>query len=348
MLYELVTQANGSKDIQEVELSSLGAAGWKEKDLENLLVGRISMILREEQLMVISQERAGQEAPDILAVDASGETYIFEIKRYGGKQENLLQVIRYGQLFGGHRYDDLNRLFQLHLRTPAELAERHATYFELEDALPHSAFNQKQHFIVVVAGIDRETLDAIRYWKQLGLPISASTYHVYEIGGKHYIDFHAFAPDEDDYAALLTDCYIVNTDYAFNPQDYVSMLTEDKAAAYNERKKAVDRIQKGARVYLYHSGVGIIAAGKALSGVKVGPTPEEPVDGEHYIPLQLFFKADPFTERDKCIPASAIRAAVEMTITYRQTAFTIPKKVADAIDQLIKAKTQSSATTTTP
>ena len=51
-------------------------------------------------------ERTRQEEPDILAIDSNGDLYIFELKRWEGKQENLLQVLRYGQLFGNSTYDE--------------------------------------------------------------------------------------------------------------------------------------------------------------------------------------------------------------------------------------------------
>ena len=51
--------------------------------------------------MTIFTERKGKEEPDILALDKNGDLYIFELKRWGSDQENLLQVLRYGQLFAG-------------------------------------------------------------------------------------------------------------------------------------------------------------------------------------------------------------------------------------------------------
>lgn len=62
--------------------------------------------------MAIFTEKARQEEPDILAIDKEGDLYIFELKRWSGKQENLLQVLRYGQLFGKSTYDELNCLYQ--------------------------------------------------------------------------------------------------------------------------------------------------------------------------------------------------------------------------------------------
>jgi hypothetical protein len=57
MLYKL---DNKKKDLVRVSLSDLAVANWKEKDLENVLSKKISLVFREDQLMVISQERQWQ------------------------------------------------------------------------------------------------------------------------------------------------------------------------------------------------------------------------------------------------------------------------------------------------
>lgn len=62
--------------------------------------------------MPIFKERKFQEEPDIMALDTNGNLYIFELKRWQAKEENLLQVLRYGQLFGNSSYEDLNNMYK--------------------------------------------------------------------------------------------------------------------------------------------------------------------------------------------------------------------------------------------
>lgn len=107
MLYKLNknTNRNNYSKVKRVTLSDIG---WKEKDLENLISNNIQDFISSNDLMAIFTERARQEEPDILAIDKKGDLYIFELKRWSGKQENILQVLRYGQLFGKSTYDELN------------------------------------------------------------------------------------------------------------------------------------------------------------------------------------------------------------------------------------------------
>ena len=99
MLFKWI-EAETSSDIEKVKEITLSSAGLKEKDLENIISKKIDELVRTDQLMVVMQERSRQEEPDILAVDECGKLYIFELKRWEGRSENLLQVLRYGQKFG--------------------------------------------------------------------------------------------------------------------------------------------------------------------------------------------------------------------------------------------------------
>ena len=47
-----------------------------------------------------------------MALDRDGNLYIFEIKVWEAHQENLLQVLRYGQINGASDYEELERIWQ--------------------------------------------------------------------------------------------------------------------------------------------------------------------------------------------------------------------------------------------
>lgn len=111
MLYKLNKDLN-RKEYSKVKRVTLADIGWREKDLENLISNNIQDFISSNDLMAIFTERVRQEEPDILALDKDGNLYIFELKRWSGKKENLLQVLRYGQLFGKSTYDELNCLYK--------------------------------------------------------------------------------------------------------------------------------------------------------------------------------------------------------------------------------------------
>ena len=59
-----------------------------------------------------------------------------------------------------------------------------------------SDFNMHQHFIIVNNGLDQNTVDVIRYWKNNGLSIDAIIYWVFEINGEYYIEVNMYSPIE--------------------------------------------------------------------------------------------------------------------------------------------------------
>ena len=134
MLYKLDTT---SKDYTKVNRVTLSYFGWKELDLQELLSNHIQDLISASELMTIFNERPRQEEPDILALDKHGDLYIFELKRWSSHQENLLQVLRYGQLYGNSNYDELNEMFKKYLKdkdSEAELQEIHQQYFDLAES----------------------------------------------------------------------------------------------------------------------------------------------------------------------------------------------------------------------
>jgi hypothetical protein len=111
------------------------------------------------------------------------------------------------------------------------------------------------------------------------------------------------------------------------------MLAQKKAAAFTDRKNAVNAIQPNDKVFLYHTGIGVIAGGRAKSTFQTAEC-----DGEHFVPLDLEFQMDPATEPELCIKAWEINQACKSSHRFRQTAFRISEDVAKQISGMAAAK----------
>lgn len=315
MLFELPTSKT-ERVLESIKVSSLADAGWDEKDLENLLAENITTLIREEYLMVISQERPMQEEPDILALDKEGTLYIFELKRTQSEPAHLLQVMRYGQRFGVYDYDKLNNKFLSFEKSDGKtLQEAHKEYFNLEERLPKKEFNRKQKFVVVTNGIDVDTLRSIKYWEGKGLPIEPLIYRIYKVEKTFLVDFNPYSGQEDEFEIIETRNHIVNTNVAAQPEVYLDMLNENKASAYYRRKHAVDSIKKKDRVFLYHTGVGICAVGRVTSDEV-----KEARDGEErYVTCIFSGKVDPVRYPDKTLKAGEINEKLGTNWSFRGT-----------------------------
>ena len=92
--------------------SRLGDFGLDERGFQEVLFNSLDRLLPDEQLLLIMQSRHWREEPDLLALDAEGRLYIFELKAWEAREENLLQALRYGQIFGQYDYDQLAALYR--------------------------------------------------------------------------------------------------------------------------------------------------------------------------------------------------------------------------------------------
>lgn len=331
MLYQFDSKTPAATP--RVPIQTAAHFGITEKDIEVFFAARLHDLIPEDQLMLIGQERQLQEEADLLALDSKGKLYIFELKRWQSAAENLLQVMRYGQIFGRYDYAGLQDLATRHQKLKGELREAHQRYFQLDEQLPESAFNHDQVFVVVTNGIDRDTLTAIQYWKEKGVHIDSLTYRFYSVGGNPYLWFDVYNPELEVIVEENPGIYCVNTNASYEANAWADMLQKGRASAFYDRKFAVSGIGKGSKVYLYHTGVGVIAKGKTTSTYRKDSCDGNP-DEEFFVPLQFEWKLDDSKEWHRAVKAWEINTKLGTGHRFRQTAFSISSEMADAIDEL--------------
>src|SRR5258708_5262338 len=76
-----------------------------ERALQDILFKSLDRLFPDDELILLTQSRHWQEEPDLMAVNQDGDLFIFEIKAWESQPSNLLQVLRYGQIFGSSKYD---------------------------------------------------------------------------------------------------------------------------------------------------------------------------------------------------------------------------------------------------
>lgn len=321
---------NDKKTLETVKRTNLDYIGWKEKDLEDLISHNIERVISTDSLMTIFQERRGKEEPDILALDRTGKLYIFELKRWKSDKENLLQVLRYGQIFGQYEYPLLADLYHKFNSKGKELIEEHKNHFNLgpDEEIRKEDFNKKQSFVIITDGTDVETRQAVNYWRKTGLSVEAIIYRVYETSkSEKIIEFETYNPEED-VIEFEEGCYILNTNYNNDKQDDADMMKNKKASAYYDPWKfKINKIQKGDKVFLYRSGTGIVAMGKG-SGVinkkNYHNSPKE-VNEEYYTELEEF------KILNKPLSAKEVKNITKVDYRFMSTMFGIEKENGDKI-----------------
>ena len=159
MLFRVETS---TRSVLRVEGRQLRDYGISERDFQAILFDNIERFLPDEELLTIAQSRNWQEEPDILALDEEGRLFIFELKVWEARSENILQALRYGQKFGQYSYEKLNDLFTKFNDQGRSLEEVHRRVFGIEPSLQRERFNNKQVFVIVTNGLDFKTREAVR------------------------------------------------------------------------------------------------------------------------------------------------------------------------------------------
>ncbi len=289
MLYKIHKEENSCQIVKKTTLADLQ---WKEEDLENVFIKNINIIIDRGEFIIISQETKGKEIPDIMALDRNGDLYIFELKRWKSDSENMLQVLRYGQIYGNSTYDDLNRLYKKNYNSKDNLKDYFEEYFDSN--LDIENYNRKQHFIVVTNGLDAKTINAILYWKKTGLDVDAILYWVYKIGEQSFIEFNMYSPLSNYKFNNNVQSYIVNTNKTNSQKDHDSMIKNHKVAAYEDKwKHKIEKLNNGDFVFLYESKNGIVACGKADGCVNKIDIYKDGSYAEYNMKLNDFFEINP-------------------------------------------------------
>ena len=211
-----------TRSVRRVEGCQLRNFGISERDFQAILFENLERFLPDEDLLLVAQSRSWQEEPDLLALDEEGRLFIFELKVWEARSENILQALRYGQIFGQYSYDDLNNLFARYEQSGRSLAQAHSRTFDLE--LQPDQFNRKQVFVVVTNGLDFKTREAVKYWRSRGLDVRPWVYRTYSDSDDSFLlEMSRFGIADNPYEDIATKYFILNTNHRNNPADHDDM-----------------------------------------------------------------------------------------------------------------------------
>jgi len=270
MLYKLSRTDKAFDSIEPVAFQDINLA----KDLEDLIAKNLLDVLFEgNQLMPIFQERKQQPEADIYALSREGDLVIFELKRGSACSGAVHQALRYCETAAHWTYEELQiKLAAYTKRKSIDLQEEHQTSFDLERLLDKSAFNRRQHLIVIGSAADHDLIRNITYWKSRGLWVDFIPYRIYKLGKDSYLEFFSIPYDQHSNPSDAKGV-IFDTNRSYDSDAIWYMCENDRVASFGDRQHLVSYLREGDHVFLYHLlyhlGGGLIAAGKVKGKVKV-------------------------------------------------------------------------------
>lgn len=312
MLLNINTKTGYAERCRTERLQSFGL---DERGLQGILFKTLDQLFPDDELILLMQSRHWREEPDLMAVDKNGDLFIFELKAWESDPSNLLQVLRYGQIYGASKYAELDAWYKKSAGDSQSLKAAHDAKFDTN--LPEEKFNTRQVFVVMTNGLDYRTREAVRYWLSCGLDVRPWVYRVYAGGGANNMQFEmsAFRVSDNPYEDIAEGYYILNTNIKNNQESHEDMLTNAKAAAYYDPWKfKIERLVKGDTVFLYQSGVGVVAFGEADGKLKKAEYEENP-DEEYSMKLNKFQRLS------RPLSASEIKSITEIDYRFMTTMF---------------------------
>ena len=286
--------------------------------------------MQDEELLLIMQSRKWQEEPDLMAIDGNGALYIFELKAWESREYNLLQVLRYGQIYGQYSYEQLNDIFLTFFPQDMSLIDSLNNKFQTN--FEKDKINTKQHFIVITNGLDFKTRQSILYWKQNGIDVRSWVYRLYQVSEDILIEFDTFRIHEDPFEDIDEGYYLLNTNFGRHPEDDQDMMENQKAAAYFDPwKKNIEKLKKNDKVFLYRSGTGIVALGLASDKLEKQDYHHE----KKYRDEEYFRKLDRFKLLKNPLSAADIKKITGINYRFMSTMFAVDKDSGDKLWEYI-------------
>jgi len=312
----------------------LQSFGLDERKLQDILFKSLDRLFPDDELILLMQSRHWQEEPDLMAIDKEGNLFIFELKAWESNPENLLQVLRYGQLYGGMKYPELDRLFKNVTDQSQSLKAAHKAKFDLEVELSEEKFNQKQVFVVMTNGMDYCSREAVQYWRSCKLDVRPWVYRIYagDSTDEMLLEMSPFRVADDPYEDIAGGFYILNTNFGNNPEDQADMLLHHKAAAFFDPWKfKIERLERGDVVFLYQVGVGIVAYGKVAGKLLKAPYNSDPNETDQ----EYSKKLEPFKLVSPALSAAEIKRITGINHSFRGTMFALANEIGEKVKSAI-------------
>lgn len=183
----------GSDELIRIPDSELG----KEQHLEEHLSKSAGAEIGGVEIMYIGRQESPSESGifDLLGVDNQGNTVVLELKRDRPTRDIVSQGLEYASGIRNEDYEQLNEWFQKYSRQHSvgnsndetcipTLAEAHAEYFELEDTLSATAFNNRQRLILVGTDFTKRTLELVDFLRVHDIDVICVEYQTYKSGSE--------------------------------------------------------------------------------------------------------------------------------------------------------------------
>lgn len=253
-----------------------------EKQLEDILASNISIL--DQNLLLIGRQvlTAYGKYIDLLAMNASGELIVIELKRDETPREVVAQLLDYGSWVRELEDEDIAEIFADYLQkhhpeqAMTSLDNAFCDRFGVKK-MPES-LNSSHELVVVASELDDSTERIVDYLAdEYGVAINAMYFRFFKDNGSEYLS-RVWLIDPDEADKKVTKAREVGS---WNGEFYVSFGEEETRHWSDAREhgyivagggewysKALYRLEMGKRIWVYVPGRGYVGVGKVQSEPK--------------------------------------------------------------------------------
>ena len=254
---------------EQTDLTSMGKLEW---DLEDWLIDHRQLLFPNDDVFIFGrQSHVGSGGiSDLLGFDFMGNLFIIELKRGTHGRQCIAQALDYVSELADWDYPQFQALWQQYQKQrelrPVELRHAHQEFHGLREPLAEPDFNSSQYIVIVSGGPDEKAKRISGWLQSADMPMYYSTFEIYQAAGRPddlLIDVSPVEVAIESKGQVFDKDFWLNSDEKNVPGSYEYMLKHGLACTFGpiEYGQKLQPFEKGSRVFLYCSKVGIIAEG---------------------------------------------------------------------------------------
>jgi len=251
-------------------MKAAAEVGLKEKNIEDFIASNPETLFPNEEVLVIAQSISYRNMADVLALDATGNLIIVEIKRDHSSRETVGQLLEYAAKMKVVTYDELNDISQKYKKRPTIDLYDAFKIFSDDNDIEKDKLGTKQRIIIVAPDSDEGLQRIVTWLRSYGVPIEFVPFSIFadEQGQPKIFEIKGVqgTPDSVVSSSTWKNHWIFNTNETHSPGAYEKMFAGNVAAIYGYKNgpRNLQGSSVGDIILAYVNQQGIMAIGTVL------------------------------------------------------------------------------------
>ncbi|MBO0589052.1 hypothetical protein [Sporosarcina sp. E16_8] len=308
MLYGIEKNTTDFTISEKYIMKAASEVGLLERNIEDFIADHPKTLFPNEEILVIAQSISYRNMADVLALDATGNLIIVEIKRDHSSRETVGQLLEYAAKMKDVTYDELNDISQKYKKWTSNNLYDAFKAFSDDEYIDKEKLGSKQRIIIVAPDSDEGLQRIVTWLRSYGVPIEFVPFSIFadEQGQPKIFDIKGVQDTPDSVVSSSTwkRHWIFNTNETYSPGAYEKMFERNVAAIYGYKNgpRNLQGSSVGDTILAYVNQQGLMAVGEVLDeevvpgvGIFFDKETGQQVPDEYHIKVKWDIKKSPVT-----------------------------------------------------